>query len=62
MPAVTIHGPSIATTTPATEPCHAACEDRSGSEWIGVGRSGAEWGVRSSGRTSWDTFVSVHSP
>ena len=55
MPAVTIHGPRIATATPVTEACRAGRAGRSGA-------CRAVVGVLSSGRTSWDTLVSVHSP
>jgi len=53
MPAVTNHGPSIATATSATEARPAARASQGGRGEVGMLRSGS---------VSWDTVVSVHPP
>ena len=55
MPAVTIHGPRIATATPVTEACRAGRAGR-------AGRSGAEWGVQGGcGRAVIRTYIMGHA-
>jgi hypothetical protein len=56
MPAVTIHGPPIATATPATEAHHTARASQRGR----AGRAGGpEVGMLPSGTTPWDTLAMV---